>query len=103
MRDAQTKWIKNFASSSVRLVGRKKERWLWTTNQSEATAGVGREAGLVEGHFAQDAGQVPAKFVVVPEAAQMKHNAVDPGQLCFQIVSAVIRFHVQFLRRLVLF
>ena len=51
----------------------------------------------MEGHFAHDAGQVPAKFVVAPEAAQVKNHAVNPGQLCFQIKSALVCFHVRFL------
>ncbi len=48
----------------------------------------------MEGYFAQHAGQVPAEFVVAHQAAQVKGDAVQSGQLGFQIVFAVC-FHVQ--------
>ena len=51
----------------------------------------------MEGHFAQDAGQVPAKSVVAPETAQVKHHAVESGQFYSQIKSDVACFHIRFL------
>ena len=51
----------------------------------------------MEDQFAQDAGEVAAKFVVASEAAQMQNHAVKLGQFCFQIKSIVVGFHVQFL------
>jgi hypothetical protein len=51
----------------------------------------------MEGYFTQDAGEVPAKFVVVPEAAQVQHHAVQPAQIYFQIIFTPRRFHLQFL------
>src|SRR5439155_13923482 len=37
-------------------------------------------SGSVEGHFAQDAGQVPAVFVVAHQATQVENNAVNSGE-----------------------
>ena len=49
----------------------------------------------MEGHFAQDAGEMPAKFAVATEAAKMEHDAIEPGKLFFDLKSCAVRFHVR--------
>src|SRR5207249_4386000 len=96
--------LKNFSKASAACpllrrqnFRRKKKRWLWTTDNSEATQGWERRRDLMEGHFAQDAGQMPTKLVVAPMTAQMQHHAVKSGQLFCQIIFATDRFHFPFL------